>query len=131
LIVASDKTLVLATVLSLLGLSALVDQGQAQENPLKEMCSISVTHDCEMLSLPEPTYPQVTEAGDADCAVEYRVMNDGTVEVIKAVCSDARFVDSAIQGMSTVRYKVKDVCGRACPTIGRTFEYPLVYRLEE
>jgi len=96
-------------------------------NPLSEVCTISVSHDCEILALPSPIYPQITEAGDADCLVTYRVNEDGTVEVTDSVCSDERFVEIAVQSMSSVRYETKNVCGRQCPT-GQTVEYPLLYR---
>jgi len=121
------RLFVLAAVVCAAGWSASADIGDGQENPLSEMCTISVTHDCEMLALPSPIYPKITEGGEADCVVTYRVSEDGTVDVTDAVCSDERFVESVVQGMSSVRYQTKDVCGRPCPT-GQTVDYPISYR---
>lgn len=101
-----------------------------QDNPPNKMCSLFVDHDCGIEMPASPVYPKELEAGEADCSVKYHVEEDGSVEVLKAVCSDKRFVDSAIQGMSGMRYQTKDICGRTCPTIGQTFEYPLLYRMK-
>jgi len=124
------RPLILAAVVCATGWNASADDGEKLDNPLSEVCTISVSHDCEILALPSPIYPKITEAGDADCVVTYRVNVDGTVEVTDSVCSDERFVESAVQGMSSVRYETKDVCGRPCPT-GQTVEYPLLYRFAE
>ena len=121
------KAFILAAVVGAAGCSATADEWEKQENPLSEICTISVTHDCEILALPSPTYPVITGAGDADCIVTYRVSEDGTVDVTDAVCSDDRFEESAVQSMASVRYQTKGVCGRPCPT-GQTVEYPLLYR---
>jgi hypothetical protein len=115
------------TILCAACLPAAADQ---QGNPLDGACSLFAFHDCEIETLPSPVYPSGTELGEADCSVTYRVREDWAVDVLDADCSDERFVDNTIQGMSTMRYETEDVCGRICPTIGETFEYPIQFRLE-
>ena len=107
------------------------DELVASENPLNDVCSISVSHDCEMVTGPTPEAPRLTELGDAECSVSYRVNDDGSVTVISAKCDDERFVDSAVTGMSSVRYKTRDVCGRVCRNVGREFDVPIYFNLDE
>ena len=103
----------------------------ADENPLQEICSAFVSHDCEMVVPPAPEYPKLAELGEADCFVTFRIEPDYTVAVTKVACSDDRFAASAAESMSTVRYKARDVCDRACPTVGQEHESLIAYRLSE
>jgi hypothetical protein len=129
----------LATIVGLLTLmltmTALAEGGGDEggpgiANPLAAVCSIHVSHDCGMIASAIPSYPRLTELANAECAVSFRVKDDGSVSVISASCDDDRFIDSALQGMSTVRYKTHDVCGKVCREVGRTYEQTIVFTLD-
>lgn len=95
------------------------------------VCTIEVSHDCGQLSPPEVEWPRLTEIRDTDCNLKIGVQEDGSVIVIEASCTDERLVPTVVNAASTIRYKARDVCGNACPEVGREFDYPIQFRLEE
>ncbi|MDP1556596.1 MAG: hypothetical protein Q8L84_14150 [Hyphomonas sp.] len=107
------------------------DESSGLENPLNYVCMTTASHDCEMIASATPEYPRLPELGDAECVVSYRINDDGTVTVVSASCDDPRFVDSAVKGMSSVRYDTRDVCDRACKNVGKEFDYPITFQLDD
>jgi hypothetical protein len=79
--------------------------------------------------LPVPEAPRGTELRDADCEVPIRVNEDGTTTVKRISCTDERYVESIIEGFEAMRFKIRDVCGRVCRSVGTEIEYPISYRV--
>lgn len=118
---------VLAAVL--IGCSVESDEEPAFE-AAQEVCWSS-PHDCGIKQLPEPEYPHLTEADDADCALIFKVLNNGSAEVLRVHCDDTRFDRSVTKSAGSIRYAVQDGCDRVCPQIGSEIEYPIKFRLDD
>jgi len=81
--------------------------------------------------MPAPEYPQLTELAEASCEASFIVGEDGAATDIRVDCDDPRFSDPTLEGLSKVRYKTRESCGRVCPQVGERVEYPIEYRLED
>lgn len=99
--------------------------------PGADRLCIYSTHDCGIENGPVPEYPKLTELGEATCDTSFVVGEDGFADDISVECDDPRFNETTREALSHVQYKVTGSCGRACPEIGRRFEYPFEYRLNE
>lgn len=88
-------------------------------------------HSCIWEQLPSPVYPSITGVGEATCEVWLTVGDDGRAQDVSVDCDDPRFNRATEIGLSTLKYRVKDSCGKTCSMIGRRIQYPIEYRFED
>ena len=96
-----------------------------------EVCSIHISHDCGIEQQMQVSLPKLTEIQlPVTCDLTVRVNEDGGAEPVRVDCTDARFEQTVRDAASTIRYETHDACGNVCRTIGREYEYPVVFAEE-
>ena len=88
-------------------------------------------HSCHWEQPPSPAYPLITGVGEAICDVWLTVGEDGRAHDVSVDCDDPRFNRTTEIGLSTLKHRVKDSCGKPCSMIGRRIQYPIEYHLED
>lgn len=95
-------------------------------------CSVKVDHDCGIEQQIEIVPPAILHwPKRVDCSLKILVLEDGSALAISTRCSDGRFEASVRDAAASIRYKTHDGCGNVCRTIGREFDYPVIFQLQD